>query len=179
MATNIEIKAAIDTDITNKTLPSSVTNTNVGARIKDIVDYVDQETVNIQPRIKTQKTIITSSQILNWQTIPVKIVNGEAGKIKHLLSYIVSYTYGTTAYTLTGSGTLGLKYGSYSIGLNINQPFVNTTSSQKFQYYFLSNMPNISFYSGEEDINVQLTSGNYNAGDGTLTIYATYIETIL
>ena len=51
MATNIEIKAAIDTDITNKILPNSVTNINVGARVKDVVDYVVQEVLTVNNNV--------------------------------------------------------------------------------------------------------------------------------
>lgn len=43
MATSAQIKASIDTNITNKTQPQSINNTTVGADIKSVVDYVDQE----------------------------------------------------------------------------------------------------------------------------------------
>ena len=62
MATNIEIKAAIDTDITNKTLPSSVTNTNVGERMKSVVDYVVQETTTINNNISAIEDNISTIQ---------------------------------------------------------------------------------------------------------------------
>jgi hypothetical protein len=41
--TNTELKSAIDQGITNKTLPSTITPSNVGTNMKSIVDYVDQE----------------------------------------------------------------------------------------------------------------------------------------
>lgn len=43
MATAAEIKTSIDTNITNKTVPGTIDNTLVGADIKSVVDYVDQE----------------------------------------------------------------------------------------------------------------------------------------
>ena len=43
MATGAQIKTSIDTNITNKTQPQSINNTLVGADIKSVVDYVDQE----------------------------------------------------------------------------------------------------------------------------------------
>lgn len=61
MATNIEIKTAIDTDITNKILPNSVTNTNVGERIKDIVDYVVQEITTLTPTYNKYVALLTQS----------------------------------------------------------------------------------------------------------------------
>lgn len=42
--TGTELKAQIDTDITNKTGAGSITKTAVGNNMKDIVDYVDQQT---------------------------------------------------------------------------------------------------------------------------------------
>jgi hypothetical protein len=43
METSTEIKTNIDTDITDKVTASSISPTNVGTRMKDVVDYVDQE----------------------------------------------------------------------------------------------------------------------------------------
>lgn len=41
--TNVELKAAIDTAITSETTAASVTPTDVGSKMKEVVDYVDQE----------------------------------------------------------------------------------------------------------------------------------------
>lgn len=43
MATNTELKNQIDSQIKNKTAPSSITKSNVADNMKQIVDYVDQE----------------------------------------------------------------------------------------------------------------------------------------
>ena len=45
--TNTQLKSQIDLDITNKTANSSVTPINVGENIKDVVDYIDQEILDI------------------------------------------------------------------------------------------------------------------------------------
>ena len=47
MATNTQIKAQIDADITDKTTVASITPPNVGNNIKAVVDYVDQEVANV------------------------------------------------------------------------------------------------------------------------------------
>lgn len=47
MATSAEIKASIDANITNKTLPGTIDNTLVGADVKAVVDYVDQEITTV------------------------------------------------------------------------------------------------------------------------------------
>jgi hypothetical protein len=41
--TNTELKAQIDSQVTNKTAQKSITATNVGTNTKAVVDYVDQE----------------------------------------------------------------------------------------------------------------------------------------
>lgn len=51
MATNIELKQNIDTNIINKTATSSITKVDVGNMGKDIIDYVDQEINNVQEPI--------------------------------------------------------------------------------------------------------------------------------
>jgi hypothetical protein len=48
MATNIQVKAQIDVDITNKTTTASISPVNVGTNMKAIVDYIDQEVDGIQ-----------------------------------------------------------------------------------------------------------------------------------
>ena len=41
--TNTALKAQIDSQITNETLPNSVSPTDVGGNLKAVVDYVDQQ----------------------------------------------------------------------------------------------------------------------------------------
>jgi len=47
--TNVELKAAIDTAITSETTAASVTPTDVGSKMKQVVDYVDQEVGALAP----------------------------------------------------------------------------------------------------------------------------------
>jgi hypothetical protein len=128
--------------------------------------------------IKMQKTLIFSSEILDLHTTKIKIITGEAGKIKYLSSYIIDYDFGTVAYTKTGTGNLALYYGSYGQIGTIFQPFVGATASRKYQYIHYAQL-DMQFFSGEEDINIGLSSGTYNDGDGNITIYAVYTEVTL
>jgi hypothetical protein len=180
--TRAELNASIDAIFDDNRPDNSLAPAMEGAELKKVADYVDQEVEansGGMQVVKTEKTTITSAQILNWHNVPIKIITGETGKIKTLLSYIMTYTYGTTTYTLTGTGRLSILYGSYGEVGFIQQPFVGVDYSNKWHYFNLSSMGEISYYSGEEDINVQLSSGNYNAGDGGIVIYATYVETTL
>ena len=43
--TSAELKTQIDSEVTNKAANNSVSPTNVGVNLKDVVDYVDQEKI--------------------------------------------------------------------------------------------------------------------------------------
>jgi hypothetical protein len=47
--TNVELKAAIDAAITSETNPGSVSPSDVGGKMKDVVDYVDQYVEALAP----------------------------------------------------------------------------------------------------------------------------------
>jgi hypothetical protein len=49
--TNTDLKNKIDLEITNKVLPQSITPSNVGQNLKDIVDYIDQEVEENLPAV--------------------------------------------------------------------------------------------------------------------------------
>ena len=50
--TSAELKAQIDSQITNETTANAITPTDVGTNLKAIVDYVDQEVLTSQEKIK-------------------------------------------------------------------------------------------------------------------------------
>jgi hypothetical protein len=177
--TRAELNTSIDTVFDDNRAVDSLTPSMEGTELKKVADYVDQQVGTSSSATKVQKTTITSVQILDWHNTPVKIINGESGKIKVLLSYIMAYNFGSVAYTLTGTGRLSILYGTYGEITYLNQPFTGLTYSQKNQYFNFNTMPAMNGYTGEEDVNVKLSTGNYNDGDGGLVIYATYIETTL
>lgn len=47
--TNTQLKTQIDTQITNETVKSGITPTDVGENIKAVVDYVDQKVADSRP----------------------------------------------------------------------------------------------------------------------------------
>jgi hypothetical protein len=62
MATSTEIKTQIDLEITDVTTPGGVSNVNEGERMKDILDYVDQQDAALQSQINNV------SAPLEWNT---------------------------------------------------------------------------------------------------------------
>jgi hypothetical protein len=74
--TSAQIKADIDLEITNVVTDSGVTNTNVGARLKDMVDYTDQEILETEGLITavSDAVAINSADIItNRDAIAVNI----------------------------------------------------------------------------------------------------------
>lgn len=69
------LKAQIDTEITNETTVSGITPTEVGTKMKEIVDYVDQ-----QAPIKTSASIALSgtTQVLPNDINSCSFTNGKA-----------------------------------------------------------------------------------------------------
>lgn len=65
MATSTQIKTQIDTDITNKTTPNSVSPTNIGTNMKAAVDFVVQEKTDAilqaNDYTDTQLAVVTSN----------------------------------------------------------------------------------------------------------------------
>jgi hypothetical protein len=68
MATSTEIKAQIDLEITDVTIAGGVSNVNEGERMKDILDYVDQQDADLDTSIRAyvdQQDAALQSQINN------------------------------------------------------------------------------------------------------------------
>ena len=172
MATNIEIKEAIDTDITNKTLPSSVTNTNVGARMKSVVDYIDQEITNISPIQKIIKVSLSSADILALNTTPITVISGIPNTLIALKSIRQRYIHNTTAYTHTG-------FARFAYGVTTNWQYATSPLIQSAQNTygiqdFSLNTSTSNNYEGEDVIFFFLNPATL--GNGILEIYITYEE---
>lgn len=73
--TNTTLKAQIDSQITNETLPNSISPAEVGGNLKSVVDYIDQ-----QAPIKTSASITLSgtTQVLPNDVNSVTFTNGKA-----------------------------------------------------------------------------------------------------
>lgn len=200
MPTNIQVKADIDTDITSKTLPNTVTNTNVGARMKSVVDYAVQElalkqnsdelsTVAIsgeyddltgKPTIVTKvlKTTITSAEILNLFSTPkVVLTSVESGKVKLPINIYVKRNAGN-AYTLSNN-TFQLLNSSNNVVSSGLTAFPLTTTSDA---YFTSSVILTQYDTatlGDSQYTLKASVGNPTGGTGNIDVYVTYIEITL
>ena len=59
--TSTELKAQIDSQITNETLANSISPTDVGTNLKSVVDYVDQQ---VPAKTATSTTLSATPQVL-------------------------------------------------------------------------------------------------------------------
>lgn len=59
--TSTELKAQIDSQITNETTANAITPTDVGTNLKEVVDYVDQQVPN---KTATSTTLSATPQVL-------------------------------------------------------------------------------------------------------------------
>lgn len=79
--TNTELKAQIDSQITNETSANAITPTDVGTNLKAVVDYVDQE-IDLIPIViaKTSGAITLSAtpQVLPYDTNSCSFSGGKA-----------------------------------------------------------------------------------------------------
>ncbi len=130
MPTGQEIKDQIDLDITNKTAANSIIPPNVGVNMKDVVDYVDQET--------TPKADIDSPDFTGIPTAPTPSANDNSTRLA------------TTEYVdnaSTGNPTFGdvLQENNVVEGINAQYFFRlpgNTETICNAQSYKIENLSN-------------------------------------
>lgn len=200
MPTNIQVKADIDTDITSKTLPNTVTNTNVGARMKSVVDYAVQElalkqnsdelsTVAIsgeyddltgKPTIVTKvlKTTITSAQILALFDTPITVLDSSNPETIKLPLNIWCQRQPGTAYTLAAASFLLVNDAGGNVSGNLNpNPLTGTDIGFFTSAYSITQ----NLAGGDRNNLYQLKAsvGNPTGGTGNIDVYVTYIEITL
>lgn len=172
------LKLLIDTQITNETVDLAITPAEVGGRMKDIIDYVDQEVALISSIEKIVKVSLTSSDILSLFTTPKQLVAAQAGKLFIVRHVFQKYTHVTTPYTVDTS-TWRIGYNGISFGyVNISAIITNGDNAESLY----PTSPSVSA-SGSSYANLPLVLGaitsNPIGGDGTLDLYVTYLEITL
>jgi len=177
MATAVQIKTSIDTNITNKTLPGSINNTLVGADIKSVIDYVDQEIDTITPIQKTIKRTLTSAEILNLFTTPIELVPAITGKLLVPQFLHQKYNHNTAAYTTSGLFRLGLGTISF-VPINFTPIVISADNAQGLTNFTINQSTSGLTYANLPIV-VGATTANPASGDGTLDLYLTYLEITL
>jgi hypothetical protein len=176
--TNTQLKTAIDTDVTNKTLPKSLSNVNLGNDMKAIVDYTDQQILLIG-NYKVAKTTITSDQILDIFTTPITIVPAVSGKIIVPSCIVIKINYNSNTYSDVG-GSWKIRYGSTSTAIATTTSYLGsaTYNQQTIQTLFYSSFTTSSAFDNSPIL--LTTSGNNPLGGNSgIDVYVTYTEITL
>jgi hypothetical protein len=185
MATNIEIKASIDANITNKTALGSISNNDVGSEIKSVVDYIDQEVATVsvpteQSIVKIKKTTITPAEVYQMFTSPITILESNVvGKILYPTSIYIKRNTGDAYILATNTLNVINDFGA-NMGANINPNCMQNTPDGFMQNTF-SISQNASGITSNAVYKLKaLTADPTNGvGTGTLEVYLTYVEITL
>lgn len=140
--TNTALKAQIDSQITNETLPNSISPADVGGNLKAVVDYIDQEVINLGV-VKTAG-IIDADNVLFYKTLQFDLntVNTTGASDKVILpttteigkEVLVFASNNANAFSVRGnvSGTAVLspngvssQVGNVSIAANVSYRFIH------------------------------------------------------
>lgn len=170
--TGTELKAQIDTDITNKTGANSISKVNVGSNMKDIVDYVDQ-----QSPILFRKVTITHAELLALSTTPKTLVPAESGKV-HLPLHILFKFNNNLGWGNSGTPWVA-KLDTFSIGSLSMQIGGASVTEQTFIIPAGSLNTLDSF--ANKTISLNATTNPSSPGDATTTVdvYVTYFTITL
>lgn len=150
MATNTEIKNLIDSDITNKTTPSSITNINVGENMKSIVDYIDQQ-------VGYYKSYVVSFSQSGTNAPVVTIIYNDLGTVTWVRDSVGNYT-GTLAIGTFSSTKTFIPQKRWAI-------FANPTSYRNVYIQAYSNLITVTHddgTNGVDGLNIQFEVRIYN-----------------
>lgn len=170
--TRVELNTFVDSQVTNKTAPNSLSPTNEGDAIKAVADYVDQQVIS-----KSIKRTLTSAEILALFTTSVEIVPAVTGKLLVPQFLFQKYNHNTTAYTTSGLFRLGL--GTISFAPINFTPVVTSADNAQGLTNFTYNQSASGLTYQNLPIVVGATTANPTLGDGTLDLYLTYLEITL
>lgn len=148
--------------------------TEVGKNtIQDVVDLIPTQSGNVI----TLKTSISSAQILAFNTTPIVVMPAAgAGKVIIPLNIYYQYNYNTVTYATFG-GIVGYYQSS---GLSVfNSSNIIFNSEDAFNKIApIATTSDIGSLDNQAIV-LSVTGGNPTAGNGTLDVYASYIEITL
>lgn len=164
MATSTEIKTAIDTDITNKTLPGSATHQNVGARMKDIVDYTDQEINTLSNSLSAVALSNDYNDLDNLPVLPYK-------KLVGIITQSGTSTPVITIFenTFTGGSVTTARFNNGAYGI-----YLPGTNDFTKLYCIIGDDSNsqdsrLTMYKASDGVNLIVGIGSYTVSTNTAT----------
>lgn len=175
--TNTELKAQIDSQITNETTPNGITPTDVGTNLKAVVDYVDQETEIVINSFVTKqvKVNVSQSDISTLHTTGKLLFSNLDETVKIIpLSYYFKKQSGTVYSSDFNTFTvLDENNNTYQ---TINHPFLTNIGG------FMIVNSSTNFHSNMTDLNTDLvlkSASAFTGGTNGFDVYLTYAEITL
>lgn len=169
--TNAQLKTQIDTQITNETVDFAITPAEVGGRMKDIVDYVDQETGSLPIKVKT--VTLTKVQIESLFDTQIPVISGVPNK-RILPIRMIAYSNNPTAAYIGGSGII-LKYGALPTSILSCNTNLGSVGIGECQSLAAGSLQAGGFSSKGEAIYVKSTGSELSGGDGNLELTIFYL----
>lgn len=171
--TDTELKAQIDSQITNETSPSSISPADVGGNLKAVVDFTVQEI-----KTKVLKTTITTAQVLDLFTTPITVLDSSDPLTVKLPVNIWVQRQAGDAYTLATTSFSLINDSGAAVSANINPNPLTGVGIGFFTSYF-----DITQNAAGVDRNflyqLKANTGNPTSGTGDLDVYISYIEITL
>ena len=169
----IALNNYIDTNITNKIQPNSLSQVDEGNALKAVADYAESLVVS-----KVKKTSITATQILSIFDNRITIVPSPGnGKMIIPKQIIIITKFNTTPYSNNNGGAWRIMIGNSPIQLTTMTNYIgaDTFDRETIQTLFYSALTTNGTF-----INAPLllttTSSNPVGGDSGIDVYVTYDE---
>jgi len=171
------LKAQIDTEITNETVDFAITPSEVGGRMKDSIDYTTEQIALVAPVLKTEKTTITSAQILALFDTPITVLdNTTSGILKAPINIYIKRTAGT-AYTLANPFLLLVNDFSTNVATMSSALLSNSTDG--FINAIAGTTQTSSAATKSDYYKIKVNTSNPTGGTGDIDVYVTYAEITL
>lgn len=172
--TNTALKAQIDSQITNETLPNSVSPTDVGGNLKAVVDYVDQQSVQI-----VLKKTITHAELLAMSTTPIVLLSAVSD---------VAYIPSAILLKFNNNGGFGDGGGTFSVNIKNDTNSTNvgsfasqlggTSNLEQFRTLTSGSPTNIpdSFFNRRVELSTSSNPSTPVDETTTITVYLVYTK---
>lgn len=176
MIVNTELKAAIDLQITNETVDFEISPEEVGGRMKEIVDYVDQQTVT-----KVIKRTLTHSELLNLAATPILLLEATANKLYIPSRVVLKYNDNNGWGYGGGDFTIKLKNDANSNTLtSFGSDLGGGTIKEQLRFIsFVTQTATDSFFNRRVEFSITASPTVPMINTTTMTVYLFYNEITL
>jgi len=124
--TSTQIKENIDSNVTNKTVPKSISNIELGNDIKSVVDYIDQELLKNSGSV----SLTTTPSVLPYTINSCSFTNG--------IAYLPTTTkIGNQIYVIAVSNNIEIRANSANTNkmFNVFNTFISNVILTQYQMY--------------------------------------------